>query len=243
MKLNEKIYKCRKEAGLSQEALAEKMSVSRQAVSKWELGTAVPDLSNIVVLSEVFGVTTDWLLKNDDNAGEDSEPKSESRNETENTQTSLSDAHHYSAENLGWIKRFAARYGWLSGVYIALSSAGITLIGIIAKTAASLMVSGVRSASDSMMESFGNFGYSSPQIIYDGDVPPEIIAQIQGEMVHTPNSMFDSFGSSSDAMLDVFASSNPVSIAANIIIILGILGMIGGTVLAVYLRHIGRKSE
>ena len=47
MKLNEKIYTCRKKAGMSQEALAEKLGVSRQAISKWELGTALPELDNL----------------------------------------------------------------------------------------------------------------------------------------------------------------------------------------------------
>ena len=60
MKLNEKIYDCRKKAGLSQDALAEQIGVSRQAVSKWEIGSAQPDLDNIVALAKVFGVTTDW---------------------------------------------------------------------------------------------------------------------------------------------------------------------------------------
>lgn len=48
---------------MSQEALAEKLNVSRQAVSKWELGVSVPDVDKIVLMSDLFGVTTDYLLK------------------------------------------------------------------------------------------------------------------------------------------------------------------------------------
>ncbi len=62
MKLNDKIYSCRKKAGMSQEALADKLGVSRQAISKWELGTALPELDNLLAISKLFGVTTDWLL-------------------------------------------------------------------------------------------------------------------------------------------------------------------------------------
>ena len=62
MTLSGKILYCRKKAGLSQEALAEKLGVSRQAVSKWETGEAVPELSKLVLLAAAFGVTTDWLL-------------------------------------------------------------------------------------------------------------------------------------------------------------------------------------
>ena len=64
MKLGQKIAELRKKSGLSQEALAEKMNVSRQAVSKWESNQSIPDIEKIVDLSELFGVTTDYLLKN-----------------------------------------------------------------------------------------------------------------------------------------------------------------------------------
>ena len=63
MNFPEKLQKLRKERGWSQEELANRITVSRQAVSKWELGTAVPDTDNIVQLSELFGVTTDYLIK------------------------------------------------------------------------------------------------------------------------------------------------------------------------------------
>ena len=62
MKLSEKIIKFRKTNGWSQEDLAEKMYVSRQAISRWENGTALPDANNILQLSKLFNVTTDYLL-------------------------------------------------------------------------------------------------------------------------------------------------------------------------------------
>ena len=64
MKLGQKIAGLRKKSSLPQEALAEKMNVSRQAVSKWESNQSIPDIEKIVDLSELFGVTTDYLLKN-----------------------------------------------------------------------------------------------------------------------------------------------------------------------------------
>lgn len=63
MTLGEKIYKLRIQQGLSQEALGEKLGVSRQSVSKWETDQSVPELDKIVALSEVFAVSTDYLLK------------------------------------------------------------------------------------------------------------------------------------------------------------------------------------
>ena len=65
MILADKIIRLRKKSGWSQEELAEKMNVSRQAVSKWEGAQTVPDLEKILKLGELFGVTTDYLLKDE----------------------------------------------------------------------------------------------------------------------------------------------------------------------------------
>lgn len=66
MKLSEKIIKLRKANGWSQEDLAEKLNVSRQAISRWENGTALPDAQNILQISTLFRVTTDYLLHDND---------------------------------------------------------------------------------------------------------------------------------------------------------------------------------
>ncbi len=63
MKINEKIYSLRKEKGLSQEELANELNVSRQTVSKWETGESNPDFDKIVPLCELFGITTEELLR------------------------------------------------------------------------------------------------------------------------------------------------------------------------------------
>ena len=65
MILADKIMKLRKKNGWSQEELAEKMEVSRQAVSKWEGAQTVPDINRLLQLSELFGVTLDYLLKDE----------------------------------------------------------------------------------------------------------------------------------------------------------------------------------
>jgi len=66
MNISDKIAILRKEKGLSQEALAEKLGVSRQSVSKWESGAALPDTDKIIAMSELFGVSTDYILKADE---------------------------------------------------------------------------------------------------------------------------------------------------------------------------------
>lgn len=66
MQFHERLYELRKRSGMTQSDLAEKLDVSRQAVSRWEMGTARPELENLVALSELFGVTLDHLLKGED---------------------------------------------------------------------------------------------------------------------------------------------------------------------------------
>ena len=62
MTFAEKLLKLRKEKGMSQEDLAESLEVSRQAVSRWEMGTAMPDSPNLLKISQLFGVSADYLL-------------------------------------------------------------------------------------------------------------------------------------------------------------------------------------
>lgn len=65
MILAEKIIALRKRMNWSQEELAEKLDISRQSVSKWEVGATIPDLDKILRMSELFGVSTDYLLKDE----------------------------------------------------------------------------------------------------------------------------------------------------------------------------------
>jgi transcriptional regulator with XRE-family HTH domain len=65
MILADKIINLRKKLGWSQEDLAEKMDVSRQSISKWESARSIPDMNKILLLSKIFGVSTDYLLKDE----------------------------------------------------------------------------------------------------------------------------------------------------------------------------------
>ena len=62
MTLGERIAYYRKKAGYSQEGLAERLGVSRQAISKWECGDSTPDLDKLRTICTYFGVTTDYLI-------------------------------------------------------------------------------------------------------------------------------------------------------------------------------------
>lgn len=71
MNFAEKIYALRTQAGMSQASFAETLQVSRQTVSKWELGTSYPEIDKLVAISNLFHVTTDYLLKDQEIQPED----------------------------------------------------------------------------------------------------------------------------------------------------------------------------
>lgn len=65
MTLEEQIKHYRKQAGLSQEKMAEKIGVSRQAITKWENGTGTPDIANLMAIADFFQISVDELLSNE----------------------------------------------------------------------------------------------------------------------------------------------------------------------------------
>lgn len=79
MTLATKLVSLRKEKGLTQMELAEKLNVSRQAISRWEVGAAVPSIDNLKVLTELYGVSIDYLLNDIDN-GENQKGESVAKN-------------------------------------------------------------------------------------------------------------------------------------------------------------------
>lgn len=151
MKLHEKILYCRKRSGMSQEELAEKVGVSRQAVSKWELGDAVPELDKLVALARVFGVTTDWLLSEVEPAPEPEPPSG---------QTRTAAAPSWVDALPGTIGRLARRWGWLAGVYVALVGLAIAVIGGLARYIAGRMFSSF--INDPLWMDMGQFAANNP---------------------------------------------------------------------------------
>ena len=75
MKLGERIAEKRKEQGMTQAELAEKMLVTRQTVSRWEAGMALPDIERVAELAGILGVSCDYLLKDDEQMPSDAPSK------------------------------------------------------------------------------------------------------------------------------------------------------------------------
>ena len=79
MNMADRIQHLRKSKGISQEELADKVGVSRQAVSKWESEQSTPDIEKVILLSDFFDVTTDYLLKGIEPVSENITKKSDAR--------------------------------------------------------------------------------------------------------------------------------------------------------------------
>lgn len=114
MELHEKIVLYRKKNGLSQEALAEKIGVSRQAVSKWETGDALPEVTKLKSLAETFNVTVDFLLD---------ESKNEYTPQNQDKSFSVMDRYINGVENftdriLAKLSPIIKRYGWVCGILL-----------------------------------------------------------------------------------------------------------------------------
>jgi transcriptional regulator with XRE-family HTH domain len=73
MEFNNKLYELRKQKGLSQEELANRLNVSRQTISKWEVGESTPDMEKLAAISELFDISLDELVL--DKAVKKEEPK------------------------------------------------------------------------------------------------------------------------------------------------------------------------
>ena len=253
MKLNEKIFYCRRKAGLSQEALAEVLGVSRQAVSKWETGDAVPEISKLLSLAKTFDVTTDWMLSEEEPEEENADTNyyQETVNRGSNTaeftteRDTATGAERFERAADDWMERvpgvlgkMVKKFGWLAGVYIAAVGAGFTALGAIMKTVVNGMMNGFNSAANSMMGSFGGFG-SSSVTFYDESGNPlsaKESAKLAELFTESGDNMFGSQGGFMDSGMDAMNSMmqyNPVSILANIMIIGGLIALIGGSIFAV----------
>ena len=114
MKLYEKITFYRKKNGLSQEELAEKIGVSRQAVSKWETGDALPEITKLKALADTFNVTVDFLLD---------EEKTEFSQQIQPQSISVLDRYldkiDDCVDNISSKSgTFFKKYGWISGILL-----------------------------------------------------------------------------------------------------------------------------
>jgi len=222
MKLNEKILFCRKRMGLSQEALAQQLNTSRQAVSRWELGDTQPELNNIIALAKLFGVTTDWLLMEDGSSDEPlpegdhfSQGKKESDEETSDT---------WIDQLPGVIGRLFKRYGWMLGVYAAICGLMFMLFGGVSVSISTSMMHYSENRFDQMHAGF------------DWAVDDVVLYDESGEVMTDP-ALYKAFGFPVPSAVHQESFPNPVAALGTFAIVLGAMIAIGGTALAVFLKR------
>ena len=215
MKLNEKIAFYRRDRKLSQEELAARVGVSRQAVSKWELGEASPDIGKLLALSKAFGVTTDHLLNDREEPEREAPPPQE---------PAPPQAPPPPGPDLpGFLGRMVRRWGWLAGIYIALQGAGVALVGVLARWG----FGSIFKASSQMMTGFDGFGgmgwsYSGPPEL-EGAVMEALGVAPQASPLSGAQSFFLGF--------------------TTLILAIGIVIMIAGLILAFVLWKSGKNGD
>ncbi len=116
LKIANRLFEYRKNAGLSQDQLADKIGVSRQAVSKWERGEASPDTENLIALSEVYGVTLDELVKGKSQKTNDNNSQN---HQIDIEETDISFEHGVLKVKSG-NKEERVNFGWKGAVHINL---------------------------------------------------------------------------------------------------------------------------
>lgn len=125
MILAEKIMNLRKKNGWSQEDLAEKLNISRQSVSKWESGTSIPDIDKILSLSALFGVSTDYLLR-DELEEEQASAEEDVYEPSEKRSISLEEATEYMKQ----VAEYAKKFAWTVLAFVSSPIPLILLVGL-----------------------------------------------------------------------------------------------------------------
>lgn len=118
MTFGEKLQALRQKAGMSQDALAEKLNVSRQAVSRWERDETMPETDKVIALADLFGVTTDYLLRQRPEAKQEP-PRQERRSGRDFIERAA-----YLAKTKGYL------LGWLLVVWGVLDLATLLLMSL-----------------------------------------------------------------------------------------------------------------
>lgn len=230
MKLNEKIYWCRKKAALSQEALAERIGVSRQSISKWETGEASPEISKLPLLAKAFGVTTDWLLSEEGIPQE--EPAPEPAPMPEPAPAAAAPWPDW-VENLpGFIGHAVKKYGWIYGVRTAVSGAMFAVFGLF-----------MRLVSGSFFNSVGRMDLSDPFFGATGDITWYDQA---GNVTSAPSyagEFMDAMGISGGSTSFTSMASEPFNLISGFVIFIGVAMMIAGIVMALLLKKWGEDCK
>lgn len=124
MDFNNRLYQLRKQKGLSQEELANRLNVSRQTVSKWEVGDSTPDMEKLIAISDLFDVSLDKLVMGKDDAP-DAQPSSKSELATVLNEKVLTSKNKKKAKSI--LKIIAI----IAGVVLAIDAISMLIFFIV----------------------------------------------------------------------------------------------------------------
>lgn len=144
MTFGEKLFSLRQRAHMSQDALAEKLNVSRQAVSKWERDEAMPETDNVIRIAQIFTVSTDYLLLPD--------PQPAPQQATSPVQSFNGDR----------IERFIRRHGYKAGYFLMAGGGILCIIALLVMLLLPNFGSGIFDMGSNMGGPGWNSGFSDP---------------------------------------------------------------------------------
>lgn len=209
MTFGEKLQDLRRKAGMSQDTLAERLDVSRQAVSKWERDEAMPETEKVVRIAQLFGVSIDYLLL--DETPEEPEPESRPQYQYQ--------PPRYENTGAGRAEKFIRRHGYKFGYGLMAAGAVVCTIALLLYAVwpaiGNSFFGGFGDMADSMM---GDLGAS-----IEGDIPAGMEDEIVDMIYGSTGSGF--FSSAVDSM----QSSMNAAVKAQASLFL--LGLIPGLIL------------
>ena len=126
MEFNNKLYELRKQKGFSQEELAGRLNVSRQTVSKWEIGESTPDMEKLVAISDLFEISLDELVK-----GEGPETSDSSEQNARSELYSDIKEHVLTEDNKKKAKKGLKIVGLIAGILILIDAASFLIYALL----------------------------------------------------------------------------------------------------------------
>ena len=230
MTLSEKIIYYRRKAGLSQEQLAEKLGVSRQAVSKWETGEASPEVNKLRTLAEALGVTADELLSPEE------PPQSRQQEPAHSSATQEGGYPSWLNDLPGAVGKLVKRFGYLAGVYTMVVGLVFVLIGGVTILAARSMT---RAFDQYAADPFGT-GVSGTVQWYDEKGNPIDAPKGWEQMLPEQD---PSLSQVQGSRTGISSFTSPVEAFGTVILGLGLLIFAFGVWLTVRLRRLRQENQ
>ena len=237
LKLSDKIWVCRKKAGLSQEALAEKIGVSRQAISKWETGEASPEITKLPLRARTRGGRADRLLDDAAEFEADAPEEAPAEESPAPAQDAPMQTYPEWIDHLpGFLGRMVKKYGWLFGVRMAISGVLFIMIGLVANAMFTSMGNSFNDMTGGIFPATQNAGIT----FYDE--AGNIVSPSHFGLTNNDLAALGWSSSSVDPFGMTVSMTEPFDIFFGFIIFLGLAQLIGGLLLAWYLKKKGQES-